>query len=518
MWNRSPWFWVVACALTLGGNAAVWFGTFPLGVPGEWDWARRAAEHLAVSVTLLAIWGLVLAGFIAVGASRLKSCTRVETGLWLAGLVVAGFAWLWALQDAAPFPTGLRKAAWVLYYPGSSGYFTEARYRVHDLERYLAGYEREMSQGDVLHIGTHPPGLVVGYRGLLWLCDRSPAFAAFLRSTQPAELQESFAEIADRSHLPGMPLLDRDRSVLWLAALVVQLIAVLAVVPLYLLLRRTESRATSWLTASLWILVPAVAVFLPKSDTLFPFLGMCFLFLWLEGWTRRSWWMCLLSGVVLWLGLFLSLALLPVLFLALLLTIWEGWICRDEPRQPFPLGRLCFAVLWCFAGFAVPVACLWGTTGMNLISVWSWNYRNHAAFYGQFPRTYWKWLLVNPIELAIAAGIPLACLAISSARSAVETPTSRRAGILWACLTAWGCLWLSGKNMGEAARLWIVLMPWLVWMAADAFRVTDEPNAGSSRTISFAAIPRDWWVGWCLQWSAAIVIVLRVSGFLLPAG
>ena len=30
----------------------------------------------------------------------------------------------------------------------------------------------------------------------------------------------------------------------------------------------------------------------------------------------------------------------------------------------------------------------------------------------------------------------------------------------------WGLLWLSGKNMGETARLWILFLPWLAYAAA----------------------------------------------------
>ncbi len=35
----------------------------------------------------------------------------------------------------------------------------------------------------------------------------------------------------------------------------------------------------------------------------------------------------------------------------------------------------------------------------------------------------------------------------------------------------WAILWLSGKNMGEAARLWIFLAPWPVMTAAKALEM-----------------------------------------------
>jgi len=30
----------------------------------------------------------------------------------------------------------------------------------------------------------------------------------------------------------------------------------------------------------------------------------------------------------------------------------------------------------------------------------------------------------------------------------------------------WGLLWLTGKNSGEAARIWILFLPWLIWIAS----------------------------------------------------
>ena len=64
---------------------------------------------------------------------------------------------------------------------------------------------------------------------------------------------------------------------------------------------------------------------------------------------------------------------------------------------------------------------LWLFHNVNLLNVWAWNYRNHAGFYGQFPRTYWRWLLVNPLELALALGVPIVVLTAAAFRHAVRT-------------------------------------------------------------------------------------------------
>ena len=59
------------------------------------------------------------------------------------------------------------------------------------------------------------------------------------------------------------------------------------------------------------------------------------------------------------------------------------------------------------AGFCLPIMAVWWWGQINLLNVWRWNFSNHAGFYEQFSRTYWKWLLINPLEFAVAAGLPL---------------------------------------------------------------------------------------------------------------
>ncbi|MGH7201014.1 MAG: hypothetical protein ACREJB_10450, partial [Planctomycetaceae bacterium] len=182
-----------AVALLGSAGVAVWlWGTdLPLGVPGEWTWDRirdggeRVAEGLhgaAIAVIAAALY----VGFCAAGARPTAAgAQRWETALWLLGLVVAGFGWLWFVQDAPPVPHERSRSVRVLYYPGSSGYFHVARYEITETGAFLAGYEHRMAEGDVLHAGTHPPGLFLLYRGLIAACDRWPRLVDFARATEP---------------------------------------------------------------------------------------------------------------------------------------------------------------------------------------------------------------------------------------------------------------------------------------------------------------------------------------------
>ena len=72
------------------------------------------------------------------------------------------------------------------------GYFEQARYVMRDVPSYLAGYEKRMAQGDYLHLGTHPPGLILFHRACINLCSGSPGLA------RPAACEPSRPRFATR--------------------------------------------------------------------------------------------------------------------------------------------------------------------------------------------------------------------------------------------------------------------------------------------------------------------------------
>lgn len=513
MWLlRHRWLWATTLAASVAVMWVIWLTDIPLGIPGEWTWERSEPDAALWPTVLFPL--LIAAGYVAivrVGWRRIDSSTRGQRAGWLAGLVAGGFLWLWSVQECASQPFQLSKAVWVLYFPSSSGYFTEARQSQLTWQEYLAGYEeriatmsRDAHAGDatarreLLHLGTHPPGLVMGYRALIALCEWSPTLTSAVLWTQPDSLRESFADAFE--HLPAA-----DRAVLWLSSLIVQLVAVLTVCPLYRLLRRDHSPRASWLTTSFWPTIPALALFLPKSDALYPYLGMLFLWLWLEGRARRSTTMCVAAGAVLWVGMCLSLALLPVAVLAAVVTAWEIFV----QKKPGFLGK---SGLLTGVGFVVPCLFVWLILDISLAGVWIWNYLNHAAFYEFYQRNYWKWLLANPMELAVALGPPLTILAVWSFARAVRSiglDSSRQSnGMIYATAIVWGLLHLSGKNMGEAARLWLVIMPWFVCVVAPLF--DESPAEKDANGIN------TWTAILIVQMLVTLALATRVVGFHLP--
>lgn len=509
------WFYLLLLIGAIASVASLWFTGLPLGIPGEWTWPRVAAEpDLSWNLIGIVVAAALYVAFVELGSRQLEGePSKVKVIGWLTGLVVVGFTWLWVVQESAPIVSRIGKSAFVLYYSSSSGYFTKARYDNPEPQQFLAGYESLMREGDVLHVGTHPPGLFLVFHGLIGLAERC-RWLEFLDATQPASFGEACDVIATNSvrTIPPRPLLAVDRRVMWMATLLVMTTASLSVLPLFALLRRQVDPAAAWCGAALWPAVPAVAMFIPKSDVAYAFLGLLMVLTWLVATERRSIGWAVLTGLIVWCGLMTSLAFLPVL-LFMAIVAWKPSPTNEPTKGETPTNRSPWfagappysCVLAAMAGFAVPTLLLgwWGR--INLFSVWRFNYLNHASFYAQYARTYWKWLLENPIELGFAAGWPVFVLAIVFAVSALRCQRSRFTTPALGAVVVLGILWLTGKNSGEAARLWIVFLPWLVWLAGLQLAKLDQGTDQRWLRPSIVAL--------ATQLIVCALTVVRVSGF-----
>ncbi len=513
MLARTAW-WL----LTIAGSAAVlallWLTEIPLGIPGEWVWLRLPTdEQSGLNAMLAGMVALGYVGVVFVGGQRLGRgrVLSVEIVGWLTVLVGIAAAWLWTVQETAPPEGQWAKGPFVLYYPSSSGYFYHVRYHSPDAGKFLGGYEKLMSAGDVLHVGTHPPGLFLVFHGLIAFQEAFPGIAIEFFAWAPESFREAMAIIRENSAQTPYPAEARDAITLWLASLLALACAAATVVPLYVLLRLSLPRDAAWYAASLWPTIPVVAIFLPKSDAAYPLISTALVTAVLLSWRGKSLIGAFAAGAILWLGLLASLAFLPVLLFAGLCVVVDRWSSSGVTR--WSRGEVAW-LLAAAAGFLMPVGLMACLADVNLPAVWLWNYRNHAGFYQQFTRTWWAWLLINPLELTFAVGFPLASLAVRSGvllfRQEQSSPDGPRLALLG--IAVWGVLWLSGKNSGEAARLWLLLMPGVVWLAGQGLVRRDSTRQimELDRRLALGSLTLALIVG--------LLTVHRVGGFHLGAG
>ena len=226
--------------------------------------------------------------------------------------------------------------------------------------------------------------------------------------------------------------------------------------PLYLLARVTLPAPVAWAAAALWPLTPAANLFQPVADTAYPLLSTSALAL--AAWAARlrvrpdgngrsgiAIGLAIASGLLMAFGMFFTLAFLPVGAIVALIVVFQtsaSWWSR----------AVLIAAIG--SGFIILLLCGWALIGANPLVVASWNLHHHARFYDEYPRTYWLWLVVNPLELAIAIGLPSVVWCLLGLLAPRGLPVS-----VWCTLVVLILTNLTGRNMGEVARLWMLYMP-----------------------------------------------------------
>jgi hypothetical protein len=290
--------------------------------------------------------------------------------------------------------------------------------------------------------------------------EQNPGLADALVRSMPFATSEGFRQLErmDRRPIPGA-----DRAALYLSSLITLLACAGTVVPLYLLARSALPPSAAWVAAALWPLAPAANLFQPDADAAYPLVST--LALALAAWAARfasgdhafpiGAALAVLAGTVLAFGMAFTLAFAPVGLIVALLIVLASSLSSDMK------AGLIMAI---GVGFLLVAAIGWDLTGANPRVVWGWNLRNHARFYVEYPRTYLAWLVVNPIELAIALGLPATVWCLIGLRSPRSVPRSA-----WATVAVLFLLNVVGRNMGEIARLWMLFLPPLLPAAGAGF-------------------------------------------------
>lgn len=513
--HGSSWRRRGLCAAAAGSvvvTACVSLAADVSGVPGEWEWPRTGPGAWAQAIDIVALLLAVTAASLQLTAIRWARHTR--KGRWCVPLLaVSSFCWITAVQELNTAAISEVKPLWIPYDPGASGYFLEAR-RLKSVDEFLAGYEQTARDGDVLHQGTHPPGLILYHRAWLYACREFPALSQAALGTLPTSYTRAFRQL-EQHQVRTSRLSDIELAALWCGSLAFSLAAALAVIPICGWVRAAGYPGRAIEIAGMWAMVPALAMFLPKSDAAFVLISSCLFAGWSRSPSAQHPVRTLLLSALLWIGLLCSLAFLTVLIWMAVFTVMQVLHRTEAATEPRSRYRPLLALLWLVGGVLLWSVAFSLGSGCNLFAVWTTNLHKHAQFYSVYPRSYLTWLAVNPIELALAVGLPLFLLAASGfipGRRGVLTSAATRAAQPWTAaanlttLLVWGTLWLSGKNLGEVARLWLFLTPLLAVPAA----------RGAERWLG-PSEQRLWWIMPAAQAICAALIVSAFSGFHLGA-
>ena len=373
-----------------------------------------------------------------------------------------------AIQWAAPVGHGPEKWVFVTLSSGSTGYYDRAA-EVEDFPAFLNAYDSWIQHQDALHIGTHPPGLFLLCRTARDLCRARPDLTARVLATAPAPTLQAL-KVWPRAAQLG----PSDHAAVILLGWLALAASALTTIPLYVLARSCGLDPSASLgVIGLWAVAPAAILFQPVSDTLYPSLAvgataLAVLALGTRGASPRLtgvvW--ALVSGMLMGVGMSCTLAFLAVGFNVALLLAWRGRHRGERRRTGLTLG-------WIGLGFVVWTGLTAWVWSCNPLTIWRANLTNHARFYDEYPRDYAAWVLINPLEAAVAIG-PLAAVAIVAGlvvagaglvKRRTESPLANpwtRSSLPAVALTTLLVLTLlnvSGRNLSEVARLWLPLFP-----------------------------------------------------------
>jgi hypothetical protein len=452
------WTWLILifqAALVLALAIGIGTRVIPLGISGEWEWLRIDVpppfDGLALALVALGAY----AALAAIGAKILtsKASHRAEAAC-VTALAAASIAVQIGIPLGAAPGYDLSKWAAVNYLSGSAGYFKVARQQaVRDPWKFLADYPQWIRNQDSLHIGTHPPGLIAGQCFLMGIMEHNPSLSQWLIDHMPESVDMGFRVFGAKDPQPLSP---SDRATLYTTALLTLLACGLTVIPLYMLGRVALPPAEAWVAAVLWPLVPAANLFQPVADTAYPLFSTTALAL--AAWAVRllahsgrapailAFGLAFTAGLVMAFGMFFTLAFLPIGLIVALLVSFQPSLVSWRARIAL--------IVAIGLGFVTLLGCGWALIGANPFVIASWNLHHHARFYDEYPRTYRLWLALNPVELAIALGVPSAIWCLLGLFAPRRLPASVWATILVLTLTN-----LTGRNMGEVARLWMLYMP-----------------------------------------------------------
>ena len=473
------WLTPAVLVLTLAVVALVAGRFWHIGVRDQWVWPyfERPANWAWAAVALVPLAMFIGLCVFVQRRAELKPIEELAAVL-ICVLLAATLVYATPLAD----PAGPYHGVEITASPWMGGYFLESLY-VDNAGDYLSGYARYIRTLDVKgplgHIADHPAGPVLLHAALnrlarLGFVQRSMLGpdAGEMRMLAAVSVGHMWPGVVARAKTLGQP----ERSAtgplkdffpagltgLFLATHAFQVLAALTVVPVYFLARRLGGPAAAVAAAGFCALIPSLHAFSPFLDQAFCAIAACIMLAGLAALQRRSFALSLLAGLLLFVGLQLTLAFLVIAAMggiAAGVHAYGLYRAKERLMKPQEWGALAGGVV---LGILVPALAIKLWCGYDSFEVWHICYVKHAGFSARFGRTYWPWFLEGPVEGFVFMGVPISCLVVCALVRDLPRwwrPLGKPCALLWACALVLALLHVSGKNRGEVARLWMFLMP-----------------------------------------------------------
>ncbi|MBI2194839.1 MAG: hypothetical protein HYU36_22895 [Planctomycetes bacterium] len=455
-------------ALFLAAMAIPVFHLVPLGIPGEFEY-RAASEPPwdILGILFIAIPITGIAGTLYLALVKTPVQRRRDIGVCLTLLVLCSFL-LHIACAVALSPYGIAEALYHLMQEYGDGAYMLQAYEIRDFTRYFGALEHELAHADIArfpHPSVHPPGFTLFFHLLHRMMEWEVPGTLHLRSwvwDNSPMLREMFPHLSfDLSRV--LPY----TGAACLAAVFLWGMAALLPVPTYFLARLFLGPRASILAAATTTLYPGTHLFNPSTDQVLPLVATIAVALGLAAILKRRLSLALAFGICLGLALQFSLALGVCAVLFLLFAAGHARLCRQAPETPGgssgpAMPSVTAIVLRAGTGLAL-VCAFFFAFDLNLPRVFWLCLVNNHKFNLMVQRSYWPWLLLQPMETAYSLGLPMLGLLAAVAAAQVGRWRMASAGpgdlFVRAMLLTLILLSVSGVNRGEVGRLWLFLYP-----------------------------------------------------------
>lgn len=433
-----------AAALATAAFTVAFIGRwFPLGVPSQWHWGRLGTWDPPITpwIALLPA-SCFAAGLVAWVLWTLGRVERASRRFFLAallGVTVLGGGFQLFLEITAPI--SLQKWG-VLFY----GFRAAARREFSSPSAVLHEHAKAITKLEPNHVSVNPVGWVFVYRSLLTFYESHPDIAERVWRCEPHEVAWILREIGGAGRTPLA-----DHAAITTVAFGSRLLALLIALPVAWLVVQRYGRSAAILGAAISLLIPVANLLAPAVDTVYPTFATLIWALSYFAARNRSWRAAGIAGALVAVGMLFSLCFLVVGALAAVLVA----VLAAQGSRPSAASMIA-----ALAGWMLPLA-LAAVCGHQPWETWQVNLAKNREFNLYSGCSYGAWVIVNPLELAVALGVPLTVFLLARCGGDLRSLLAKRRAdpLLLSWLSIVALLDLSGANRGEVCRLWLFLMP-----------------------------------------------------------
>ncbi len=409
----------------------------PAPYPPEWQWPYQFTNTLNKIWFPLIVISTIIAFILYLEKTKLHSKKREMLILLI--LIILGFLFQLSILYFS------RAGVAVLFHrvadPKLNGYFT-ASLPITNIIKFIANYDKTVLTLP-LHSIAHPPGTIITFFIINKFASLFSSLITFINKFAPAR---SDVKVLWLSLTPSQRLGSL------IAGPLFSFFSTLTIVPLYLWGKLLYNQRVALRIISLYLFIPALTLFVPLPDVVFPLISTTSLLFLFKGLKNNQLAFFALSGMITALGIFFTLGILPIFFLCLLL-----FVINYLKGQKNRLKSLAFYL----SGVILPFLFLDIFFRFNIIKVGITIMKGGIAH-----RSYPIWLFYNLWDFFIFAGIPVLIIFLLILRNSLKKIHADNY-LLWSYLLMLFILNISGASRAETGRIWLLFMPPLVLLVAN---------------------------------------------------